>query len=42
MGASARPERRALTLEDVAKVAGVSRATVSRVINDVQTVDESI
>ena len=42
MGASARSERRALTLEDVAKVAGVSRATVSRVINDVQTVDESI
>ena len=42
MGSSAAPPRHALTLEDVAKVAGVSRATVSRVINDVQTVDPAI
>jgi DNA-binding LacI/PurR family transcriptional regulator len=33
------PPRPGLTLEHVAKVAGVSRATVSRVINDVPTVD---
>jgi DNA-binding LacI/PurR family transcriptional regulator len=42
MPAAEVPRRRALTLEHVAKVAGVSRATVSRVINDVPTVDPAI
>jgi DNA-binding LacI/PurR family transcriptional regulator len=35
------PQKR-ITLEEVARVAGVSRATVSRVVNGVATVDESI
>lgn len=34
--------RRSITLEHVAKVAGVSRATVSRVINDVRNVDPEL
>jgi DNA-binding LacI/PurR family transcriptional regulator len=39
---SERGIRRSVTLEHVAKVAGVSRATVSRVINDVRNVDPSL
>jgi DNA-binding LacI/PurR family transcriptional regulator len=35
------PQKR-VTLEEVARVAGVSRATVSRVVNGVATVDETI
>ncbi|MCE7006717.1 LacI family DNA-binding transcriptional regulator [Kibdelosporangium philippinense] len=31
-----------VTLEEVARVAGVSRATVSRVVNGVASVDENI
>ncbi|NUR51459.1 MAG: LacI family DNA-binding transcriptional regulator [Hamadaea sp.] len=34
--------RRAPTLEDVAKVAGVSRATVSRVVNNTRNVDPAL
>ncbi|OLR92910.1 LacI family DNA-binding transcriptional regulator [Actinokineospora bangkokensis] len=34
--------RRAVTLEEVAKAAGVSRATVSRVVNGVASVDRSL
>ncbi|MET0136152.1 MAG: LacI family DNA-binding transcriptional regulator [Kibdelosporangium sp.] len=36
------PESKRVTLEEVARVAGVSRATVSRVVNGVATVDEGI
>ncbi|WP_343890451.1 LacI family DNA-binding transcriptional regulator [Kribbella sandramycini] len=38
----AQPARRTPTLEDVAKAAGVSRATASRVVNDVGTVDPAL
>jgi DNA-binding LacI/PurR family transcriptional regulator len=36
------PPTRAVTLEEVARVAGVSRATVSRVVNRVPTVDDDL
>jgi DNA-binding LacI/PurR family transcriptional regulator len=36
------PPTRAVTLEEVARVAGVSRATVSRVVNRVPTVDSDL
>lgn len=36
------PPTRAVTLEEVARVAGVSRATVSRVVNRVPTVDSEL
>jgi len=39
---STREVRRSITLEHVAQVAGVSRATVSRVINDVRNVDPAL
>ena len=41
MGTGPGPARRP-TLEQVAKVAGVSRATVSRVVNGVESVDPGI
>lgn len=37
-----RPVTKRVTLEEVARAAGVSRATVSRVVNGVTSVDESI
>ncbi|MFC4858064.1 LacI family DNA-binding transcriptional regulator [Actinophytocola glycyrrhizae] len=37
-----RPMTRRVTLEEVARAAGVSRATVSRVVNGVASVDENI
>jgi DNA-binding LacI/PurR family transcriptional regulator len=37
-----RPMTRRVTLEEVARTAGVSRATVSRVVNGVTSVDENI
>jgi len=36
------PPTKAVTLEEVARVAGVSRATVSRVVNRVPTVDDDL
>ena len=41
MGTGPQPARRP-TLDQVAKVAGVSRATVSRVVNRVESVDPDI
>lgn len=42
MTASHRSAAKPVTLDEVARVAGVSRATVSRVVNGVATVDEGI
>jgi DNA-binding LacI/PurR family transcriptional regulator len=42
VSASREPLAKRVTLEEVARVAGVSRATVSRVVNGVATVDENI
>jgi DNA-binding LacI/PurR family transcriptional regulator len=42
MTASHRQAAKPVTLDEVARVAGVSRATVSRVVNRVATVDEGI
>jgi DNA-binding LacI/PurR family transcriptional regulator len=39
---SRRPAPKRVTLEEVARIAGVSRATVSRVVNGVSSVDENI
>lgn len=39
---SRRPSPKRVTLEEVARIAGVSRATVSRVVNGVASVDENI
>ena len=42
MPANTPPAKRPLTLEQVAKTIGVSRATVSRVINKVRNVDPDL